>query len=65
MLDINEGIWPSKLAQTKDELKQECRLFYVAITLPRKRLFFVINERINDEIVVPTPYLSEMGVGIH
>lgn len=65
VLDANEGIWPSKLAQTENELEQERRLFYVAITRPRKRLFFVINERINDEIVVPTPYLSEMGVDVH
>lgn len=64
VLDANEGIWPSKLAQTDNELEQERRLFYVAITRPRKRLYFVINESINGEGVVPTPYLSEMGVAM-
>lgn len=61
VLDANESIWPSKLAGP-DELEQERRLFYVAVTRTRKRLFFVVNKVINGVVVEPTPYLEEMGL---
>ena len=62
ILDANGGIWPSKLAETEEELEQERRLFYVAMTRARKRLIFVVNERMLHEPVLPTPYLGEMNL---
>lgn len=61
VLDANEGIWPSCLAQSPDEYEQERRLFYVSVTRVRKYLFFVINDRIADRIVTPSRFLYEMG----
>ncbi|MCG3198641.1 MAG: DNA helicase II [bacterium] len=62
ILDANDGIWPSRLSQTEEELEQERRVFYVAMTRARKRLTFLVNERMLKEAVVPTPYLAEMGL---
>jgi DNA helicase-2/ATP-dependent DNA helicase PcrA len=62
VLDANDGIWPSKLARTENDLEQERRLFYVAMTRARRRLYFMVNESILGEPTVPSPYLAEMGL---
>jgi DNA helicase-2/ATP-dependent DNA helicase PcrA len=64
VLDANNGIWPSKLATTEDELEQERRLFYVAMTRARKYLYFLMDDSILGEPAIPSPYLAEMGVKI-
>lgn len=61
LLDVNDGIWPSKLAEIAPELEQERRLFYVAITRARKKLIMIPVERIENNIHV-SPYISEMGL---
>ena len=65
ILDANDGIWPSKLSKSEEDLEQERRLFYVAMTRARKHLIFLVNEMMLDEVVRPTPYLAEMGIQIH
>jgi DNA helicase-2/ATP-dependent DNA helicase PcrA len=62
ILDANEGIWPSQLAKTENELEQERRLFYVAMTRARKQLYFLVNDQILDKPVIPSSYLSEMDM---
>ncbi|MCC6795253.1 MAG: ATP-dependent helicase [Candidatus Hydrogenedentes bacterium] len=62
VLDAIDGIWPSRLATTPAELEQERRLFYVAVTRPRERLFIVANRTVLGEKTTPSPYLSEMGL---
>lgn len=62
VLDCNQGIWPSKLATTDDQLEAERRLFYVAITRARQSLTLMMNQRIFDEVAVPSQYLQEMGL---
>jgi len=39
VLDANDGMWPIRYAETQQELEQERRVFYVAVTRPRKRLY--------------------------
>lgn len=51
VLDCNQGIWPSKLAQTEEEIEAEQRLFYVAFTQVRKHLVLVVNDKILGESV--------------
>lgn len=63
VLDCNSGIWPSKLATTEDQLEAERRLFYVAVTRTRKRLILLVDDKMFGETAMPTPYLSEMGLG--
>lgn len=62
ILDCNNGIWPSQLAKTEDQLEAERRLFYVAFTRARKKLFLVVDEMVFDQSATPSPYLSEMGL---
>ncbi|NLG01435.1 MAG: ATP-dependent helicase [Lentisphaerae bacterium] len=64
VLDANAGVWPNKLATTENDLEQERRLFYVAITRARRQLHFVVNDSILSESVNPAPYFAEMGLPI-
>lgn len=64
LLDVNEDIWPSKLATTAAELESERRVFYVAITRARKRLTLLVNQSILGKSANPSPYLAEMGLPI-
>ena len=62
LLDVNDGIWPSKFAETEPEIEQERRIFYVAVTRPRKRLIILTVESILHRIVNPSPFIKEMGL---
>jgi DNA helicase-2/ATP-dependent DNA helicase PcrA len=62
ILDCNQGVWPSQLARTEEELEAERRLFYVAITRVRKHLLLITNQRMFGELATPSPYLKEMSL---
>lgn len=62
ILDANEDVWPSKLAQTEFQLEAERRVFYVAMTRAKKHLVFLVNDFLLDEAAAPTRYLTEMGL---
>lgn len=64
LLDVNDGIWPSKFAETESEIEQERRIFYVAVTRPRNRLIILTVESILSKIVKPSPFIKEMGLSI-
>lgn len=63
--DVNEGVIPHKKAITDNELEEERRMFYVAMTRAKEHLFiFYIQEkeagnllpsRFLDEIMTPVP----------
>ncbi len=62
LLDVNDGIWPSKLAESDAQKEQERRVFYVAMTRARKRLVMLSNRTVLDRRAQPSPYLAEMGL---
>jgi DNA helicase-2/ATP-dependent DNA helicase PcrA len=62
VLDANQGIWPSKLATSDEQLEAERRLFYVAVTRARRQLLFMVNEEMFGAAASPTQYLAEMGL---
>lgn len=64
ILDCNQGIWPSKLATTEQQLEAERRLFYVAFTRARKHVLLVVDDKILGESVAPSQYLYEMNLPI-
>jgi len=64
LLDCNDGIWPSKLAETEADFEAERRLFYVAFTRARKRVVLVVDQSLRGEVLAPSPYLSEMGLKV-
>lgn len=62
ILDCNNGIWPSKLADTDDQLEAERRVFYVAFTRAKKRITLMVNRQMFGQPMTPSPYLREMGL---
>jgi len=64
LLDVNQDIWPSKLAVSSDQLEAERRVFYVAITRARKRLTMLVNDTLLGKPALPSPYVAEMGLKI-
>ncbi len=64
LLDVNDGIWPSKLAETDMELEQERRVFYVAVTRAKKKLIISTVDSIVDKVVFQSPYIEELGLSM-
>lgn len=62
VLDANKEIWPNKLVTDEAGLEQERRLFYVVTTRAKKKLIYLVNEKIRKDTALPSPYLSEMGL---
>ncbi len=62
ILDANRDIWPSRLAETEDQLEQERRVFYVAFTRARKQLTLLVNDSMLGIPAAPSPYIAEMGL---
>ena len=62
--DVNEGIVPHKKAVTDRELEEERRMFYVAMTRAKERLFlFYIKEDTEKKEagnLLPSRFLDEM-----
>lgn len=62
MLDVNDGIWPSRHAETQAQKEQERRLFYVAMTRAKRSLVLTLSGRIGDHPAHPSPFLAEAGL---
>ncbi|MBL43720.1 MAG: hypothetical protein CMN71_03085 [Sphingomonadaceae bacterium] len=62
ILDTNEGIWPSKQAETAEQIEGERRIFYVAMTRAKRRLLFTLSKKIGSSIASPSPFLAESGL---
>jgi DNA helicase-2/ATP-dependent DNA helicase PcrA len=62
ILDANSGIWPSKQAETKEQIEGERRVFYVAMTRAKQRLIFTLSKRIGPNAAIPSPFLAESGL---
>jgi DNA helicase-2/ATP-dependent DNA helicase PcrA len=62
VLDANDGIWPSRLAESPRALEQERRLFYVASTRARRYLAYVYSDRLIDQSQFVSPYIQELGL---
>lgn len=62
LLDVNDGIWPSRNARTPNELESERRVFYVAFTRARKKVLMLVNSRLGNREAVVSPYIEELGL---
>jgi DNA helicase-2/ATP-dependent DNA helicase PcrA len=60
LLDVNDQIWPNKLAEGDAALEQERRIFYVAVTRPKNKLVLLTVKSFGKEAAKPSPYISEM-----
>ena len=55
MLDVIEGIWPNRNAETSEQLESERRVFYVAFTRAKERIILLTDRR-----HAPSPYIAEL-----
>ena len=60
ILDVNEGITPSKKALTKETLEEERRMFYVALSRAKTNLTLCYINRRNNEKLFPSRFIEEM-----
>jgi DNA helicase II / ATP-dependent DNA helicase PcrA len=64
LLDVVDGIWPAALSTTEEELEQERRVFYVAVTRAKQHLLVLVTRFLVGEAQSPSPYLGEMGLSV-
>lgn len=58
--DINEGITPPKKAISQEEIEEERRMFYVAMTRAKENLFlFYIKEKTGGNFL-PSRFLTDL-----
>ena len=60
IIGANEGITPYKKAKTKDELEEERRLFYVAMTRAGKRLVISYSRERGGKKMKPSRFVMEL-----
>lgn|GEM_PF-4767377 len=58
IVDANQGITPSYKARTAEELEEERRAFYVAMTRARKRLHIAYCRKIRERAAQPSEYIA-------
>lgn len=61
LMDINETVTPHKKAIKDADLEEERRLFYVALTRAKTRLFVYSVSELYQKPAKPSRYLAEMG----
>lgn len=60
LLDVNDGIWPSKNAKTIAQKEAERRVFYVAFTRAKQRLIMLVSDKFGQRVASPSQYLDEL-----
>lgn len=58
--DVNEGITPYSKAVTKEDIEEERRLFYVAMTRAKKQLIISYADKRYNKYVQPSRFLREL-----
>jgi DNA helicase-2/ATP-dependent DNA helicase PcrA len=62
LLDVNDGIWPNKNAQTTEEKEGERRVFYVAFTRAKRRILMLVSKRLGNREADRSQFLEEIGL---
>ena len=60
IIGANEGITPYKKAETKEEIEEERRMFYVAMTRAKKRLIISYTKEKNGKKIDSSRYVWEL-----
>ena len=58
--DLNEGLVPQAKARRKEEIEEERRVFYVAMTRAKENLFLTYPEKKGDYKMSPSRFLREI-----
>ena len=64
LIGMNEGVFPSKRSSKPDDIEEERRLAYVAVTRARRRLFISDSEGFAHDRSAKTPsrFIYELGL---
>lgn len=62
ILACNEGNMPYKKATTKEEIEEERRMFYVAMTRAKEKLFLSYIETSHEKSVAPSRFLNDFDI---
>ena len=60
--DVNEGITPYKKAVSEEELEEERRMYYVAMTRAKQHLHIFSIFRLHGKLIEPSRFLGEMAL---
>ncbi len=60
----NEGVMPYKKAQTEEEIEEERRLFYVAMTRAKRRLIISYVKEKSGKKKTPSRFIGELLVAV-
>lgn len=62
ILDACQGITPSEKAVSNNDIEEERRMFYVAVTRAKKSLFIGTTALIGEREMKPSIFIEEMGI---
>ena len=60
LVDVNEGITPHKKAVLPENIEEERRLFYVAMTRAKKQLYIFSSKQHYNKAMSPSRFISEL-----
>lgn len=60
IVDVCEGVTPHKKAVKDEELEEERRMFYVAMTRAKRYLYLYVVEKIFNKTMKPSRYIGEL-----
>ena len=60
LIDVNEGLVPHRRAKTKEEIEEERRVLYVAMTRAKEELYLLYTEKRGGREIPPSRFLREL-----
>ena len=57
LIDLNEGLVPHRRAKTKEEIEEERRVLYVAMTRAKEELYLLYTEKRGGREIPPSRFL--------
>jgi DNA helicase-2/ATP-dependent DNA helicase PcrA len=60
LVDVNEGIAPHKKAVLPESIEEERRLFYVAMTRAKERLYLFSCKQRYNKVMQPSRFIAEV-----
>lgn len=61
VIDIVDGVIPSNLGEDEQDLEEERRLFYVAMTRARQHLYLIAPKNHNSQTASLSPFIEEIS----
>lgn len=62
LVDVNEGITPHKKAVLPENIEEERRLFYVAMTRAKNKLYIFSSKQRYNKVMTPSRFIEEINM---